>query len=80
MSYRVFYQNQTGYITCNKIIPYIKDLVEQKQGTQGMAINVKRIQSIMEFKTALMTLKEANIIKRHIYKELNDVSSKFDAK
>lgn len=80
MSYRVFYQNQTGYITCNKIVPYIKDLVEQKQGTQGMAINVKRIQSIMEFKTALMTLKEANIIKRHIYKELNDVSSKFDAK
>lgn len=72
--------DSAGQIKREQIIPYVKDLVERKAGTPGMAGDVKRIQNIIESIPDSMTLKEANVMKRRIYKELDDVSYKLDAK
>lgn len=67
-------------ITREKIVPYLKDFIEQKAGTPGASGDVKRIQNIIDTIPDTMTLPEANIMKRRIYKELRDVAYKLDAK
>lgn len=76
--------NQPGLegavITRNQIAPYVKELVEQKVGTPGMKGDVQRIERIIDDIPETMTLSEANIMKRRIYKELRDVAFKLDPK
>lgn len=67
-------------ITRNKILPYVKELAEQKAGTPGMQGDVKRIKNIINSMPEAMTIPEANVMKRRIYKELRDVAYKLDAK
>lgn len=67
-------------ITKDKIAPYLTDLIEQKAGTPGMSGDVQRIKKIFDSVPESMTISEANLMKRRIYKELRDVSYKLDAK
>lgn len=67
-------------ITRDQIIPYVKDLIEQKAGTPGVSGDVNRIKNVIDSLPETMTLAEANQMKRRIYTELKDVAYKFDSK
>lgn len=67
-------------ITRDKLVPYVKELVEQKAGTPGMSGDVKRIKNLLDSLPESMTLPEANQMKRNIYTELKDMAYKLDAK
>jgi len=63
-----------------KLAPYLKELAEDKAGVPGLGGDVKKIGSIFDSIPDEMTLQEANIMKRRIYKELRDVAYKIDSK
>lgn len=67
-------------ITREQIIPYVKDLVEQKAGIPGLSKDVKGIQRVIDEIPETMTISEANVMKRRIYTELRDLAYKLDAK
>lgn len=67
-------------ISREQIVPYLKDLMEQKAGTPGMGGDVNKIKSILDTVPDTMSIPEANIMKRRIYNELRDVAYKLDPK
>ena len=67
-------------ITRNQIIPYLKELTEQKAGVPGLGGDIKRITSVVDSIPESMTISEANVMKRRIYTELRDLAYKLDAK
>lgn len=71
---------QEARITKKQIIPYVKDLVNNKMKTPGLQDEAQRIKDIVNTMPKEMTLQEANEMKRRIYSEINDPAYKLDAK
>ena len=67
-------------ITRQQIRPYLKELVTAKKGVPGLAGEAQKIDGIWKSMPEMMTLQEANQMKRRIYNELRDVSYRLDAK
>lgn len=64
----------------DKIYPYLRDIVAQKQKVPGGMSDIQRIKSLYNDLPEKMSLQQANEMKRAIYQELRDVSYKLDAK
>ena len=64
----------------DKIYPYLRDIVAQKQKVPGGMGDIQRIKSLYNDLPEKMSLQQANEMKRAIYQELRDVSYKLDAK
>lgn len=67
-------------IAREQILPYVKELAEQKARTPGMKDSVLGIKEIVDDIPESMTISEANQMKKDIYSELRDVAYKLDAK
>lgn len=67
-------------ISRDRIAPYLSEVITNKRGVPGMAGEVQRIEGILKSIPDSLSLSEANLMKRRIYRELRDISYKLDPK
>jgi ribosomal protein L27 len=67
-------------IARTKIQPYLKELLNKKEGVPGLQADTQRIKQVYQSLPEYMSLPEANALKRKIYDELRHPAYKIDAK
>lgn len=66
-------------ITKDELVPYLSKLLETKGATPGLRSEAEKIASILDDIPEVLTLTEANAMKRNLYAALSDTAFKLDA-